>query len=265
MVDVETLVAPLFVPADRPERFAKAADSGADSVILDLEDAVKPDAKEIARQFVTTDFTDLPVLLRINSVASPWHEADLETARKGGFAAVILPKAELPEAVARIVKDLSDIPVIALIETAMGLAAAAEIAASGVCRLAFGSVDYCADLGCQHQREVLLPARHSLVVASRLGGIAAPLDGVTTDVRSEEAWISDAEHARAMGMTGKLCIHPRQTTGVRQAFLPSAAELDWARRVFSAGTGAVLVDGAMVDAPVQAYARQLLQRAGELS
>ncbi|MFT4149802.1 MAG: CoA ester lyase [Paracoccaceae bacterium] len=258
MVSCAALRAPLFVPANRSERFARAAASGADAVILDLEDAVAAEDKETARAALETAFTDLPVIVRINAAGTPWHLADMATVSALRPAAVILPKAE-DAAKAAGIAAASGLPVIALVETAAGLAnARAMAAAAGVVRLAFGSVDFCADLGCAHLREVLLPARTELVLASRLAGIAAPLDGVTVQLDDPALSHDDARHARDLGMTGKLCIHPKQIAPVLRAFAPSQAEIDWARRVLAAGGGAVAVDGGMVDEPVRLRARAIL-------
>lgn len=261
MVTFETLRTLLFVPANRPERFAKAAASGADAIILDLEDAVPVDAKSDARDALATDFTDRPVLLRVNADKTPWHDADVEYARSLPFEAIVLPKAEDPVSVERFAGEVQK-PVIALIESARGLTNARQIAeAKGVVQLAFGSVDFCADLGCAHKRDILLPARFELVVASRLAGIAAPIDGVTVEVRSPEKARDDALHARDLGMGGKLCIHPAQIEPVISAFRPTEDEIAWARKVLSSGDGAVSVDGAMVDEPVRIRARAILASA----
>ncbi len=258
MVDLATIRAPLFVPANRPERFAKAAASGGDAVILDLEDAVAPEAKEAARAALTTDFTDLPVLVRINAHGTPWHEEDVEAVAALAVAAVIVPKAENGASLSAIATAVGR-PVIALIETARGLAEARAIAAAaGVERIAFGSIDFCADLAMAHLREILLPVRFELVLASRLAGIAAPIDGVTVQLGDPEICRDDAAHARALGMSGKLCIHPGQIEPVKRAFAPDEAEIAWARRVLAAGGGAVSVDGAMVDEPVRIRARAIL-------
>lgn len=260
---VTAIRAPIFVPAVRPERFAKAAASGADAVILDLEDAVAVDAKDIARAGLSKDFTTLPVIVRINAHGTFWHDADLAAAAKLKPAAVILPKAEDAAVVEMVAASLAGVPIIALIESARGLAEARAIAkVDGVVRLAFGSVDFCADLACAHLREVLLPARVELVIASRLAGIAAPIDGVTVQLDDASVSQGDAAHARALGMTGKLCIHPGQIAGVRRAFAPAKMETDWARRVIASGGGAVLVDGAMVDEPVRIRARAILAEVG---
>jgi citrate lyase subunit beta/citryl-CoA lyase len=262
---VATIRAPLFVPATRPERFAKAAASGADAVILDLEDAVGLADKDSARAALRTDFTGLEVIVRINGVGTPWHEADVVALRQLSVAAVMLPKSEDPAAVAAVVSALDRRPVIALIETARGLANARAIAAlAGVVRLAFGSIDFCADLGCAQLREVLLPIRLELVLASRIARIAAPIDGVTVQLDDPALTYADAAHARQLGMGGKLCIHPNQITEVVRAFTPTGAEIDWARRVLASAEGAVLVDGQMVDEPVRLRARAILAVARQL-
>ncbi|OSP54210.1 CoA ester lyase [Pseudoruegeria sp. SK021] len=265
MVTVPPLRAPLFVPADRPERFAKAAASGACSVILDLEDAVAPSAKIAARAALTCDFTDLPVVVRINPAGTPWHEADVQAAAALPFAAIMLPKAEDPDAIAQIARRTGR-PILALIESARGLAAARHIAAvPNVTQLVFGSIDFCADLGCAHLRETLRPVRLELVLASRLAGLAAPVDGVTVDLSNLTLTEDDSVHARSLGMRGKLCIHPKQVAAVRKGFAPTQADCDWAKRVLASGEGAVSVDGAMVDEPVRIRARAILADADAIN
>jgi citrate lyase subunit beta / citryl-CoA lyase len=264
---VSHIRAALFVPAHRPDRFAKAAASGADAVILDLEDAVPSDAKAEARAQLTCSFTQLPVIVRINAAGTPWHQADLETVSGISLAAVMVPKAEEPASVASIAAAMGGrAQVIALIESARGLANARAIAAlDNVVRLAFGSIDFCADLGMAHLREALIPTRTELVLASRLAGIAAPLDGVTARFDDPEAARDDALHARTLGMTGKLCIHPGQVEVVTEAFRPTQAELNWAKRVLATGDGAVTLDGEMVDEPVRLRARAILSANGNLT
>ena len=263
MLNIENIVTPLFVPANRPERFGKAAVSGADSIILDLEDAVAGDAKEYARKALTCDFTDLPVIVRINSEGSSWHIEDLQAVRQLPVAAVMLPKAENSQQIRSVFEALGKrIPIIALIETALGVSNARSIAATqGVKRIAFGSVDFCADLGCAHLREVLLPRRSELIMASRLAGIAAPIDGVTTALDDLNICFEDSVHAKNLGFTGKLCIHPKQVGEVKRAFLPSKAEIIWAEKIVLSGDGAISVDGEMVDEPVRIHARAILARA----
>jgi citrate lyase subunit beta/citryl-CoA lyase len=151
----------------------------------------------------------------------------------------------------------------ALIESARGLVAARAIALASA-RLAFGSIDFAADLGCAHGREALLAARLELVIASRLAGIAPPIDGVTDAVRDPDQVRADATHAAALGFGGKLLIHPAQIAPARAGFQPNAEEIAWAERVLAAGDGAVTVDGALVDAPVRIRAKQIRRRAGAI-
>lgn len=250
--------APLFVPGNRPERFAKAALSGADAVILDLEDAVPAAAKDVARAGLTTTFTELPVVVRVNASGTPWHDADVAVAASLNVAAIMLPKSERIEDLARIAAQR---PVIALVETVAGVAGARALAASGhVTRLAFGSVDYAADLGCDHVSEALAAARAEIVFASRLARLLPPLDGVTTELKDYAATEDDARRAAMLGFGGKLAIHPRQVEGICAAFRPDPEQVEWAQRVLAGGEGAVSVDGAMVDEPVRNRARNILAR-----
>lgn len=252
----------LFVPANRPERFEKAARAGADAVIFDLEDAVAADAKDAARAALSSGFTSAPVVVRVNGLGTPWHVADMAALADGGFAAVMVPKAEATTAFAALC-ETAPIPVIALVETARGLADARQLArTTNVARLAFGSIDYCADLGCAHTRDALLAARSELVLASRLAGLAPPVDGVTTAIDDVHAIPGDARYARDLGFGGKLAIHPRQIAAIRDGFAPDDAEVAWAHKVLASGDGAAAVDGAMVDEPVRIRARAILGRLG---
>ncbi len=257
--------APLFVPADRPDRIAKAAGTRADAVICDLEDAVAADAKAAARDGLVLPTDGPAMIVRINAAGTSWHAADVDKVRRLEPAAVMLPKCETATIVAEVVSALGGCPVIALIESGLGLANAREIArVPGIRCLAFGSIDYAADLNCSHLREILLPARHELVIASRAAGLSAPLDGVTTQIDDDAAVQSDAAHARSIGMGGKMTIHPKQTEHVLRAFAPDAAQISWARRVLQAPDGASRIDGEMVDAPVRARARAICAEADRL-
>ena len=253
----------LFVPASRPERFAKAAASGAAMVILDLEDAVAPAAKDAARADLVSRLAGTRCCWRINAINSPWHVQDLARLVENPPEAVMLPKASAGPAFDAFCNALPGVPIIALVESAEGLATARMLAAHpAVMQLAFGSLDYCVDLDAAHTPPVLDPARCELVLASRLAGIAAPADGVTTAVDAPDQILAEAHHARALGMGAKLTIHPTQTAPVTSAFLPTGAEIDQARRILTAADGVDVVDGRMVDAPVKARARRLLALAG---
>jgi citrate lyase subunit beta / citryl-CoA lyase len=257
----------LFVPATRPERFAKAHASGADAVVVDLEDAVAPDDKAAAREALAAALDPArPVVVRINAAGTRWFDEDLELCAHPGVAAVMLPKAEGIDAACAVVeRTLRD--VLALVETAAGIETARAIArVPGVVRLAFGSLDLKADLGVEGDDDELLAFRSELVLASRLGGLAAPVDGVCTAIGDAQRLRAETVRARRLGFGAKLCIHPSQPTEVNAAFAPDAAELDWARRVvegFRAARGGVfLLDGRMIDAPVHRRALTLLGRAG---
>jgi citrate lyase subunit beta/citryl-CoA lyase len=259
-----THVTPLFVPADRPERFAKAASSGADAVIIDLEDAVGADAKDQARSALRRQGVlpeDVDIFVRVNAQGSVWHEDDIAALSGLRIAGIMLPKSEHAAAIETLHRA-TGFSVMALVESARGIAACRDIArAAGVARLAFGSIDYAADLGMAHSRETLLAARAEIVLASRLAGLPAPVDGVTMAIDDDELTADDARYAAALGFGGKMCIHPQQIAAARRGLAPSAAEMAWARRVLAAPeSGAVSVDGMMVDAPVRLRARNILSR-----
>ncbi|WP_371329013.1 CoA ester lyase [Polaromonas sp. AER18D-145] len=261
----------LFVPADRPERFVKARASGADAVIVDLEDAVAPEAKARARDALALALDESgPLVVRINAAGSPWFEDDLKLCRHPGVAAVMLPKAEGIDAVCTVVETTFK-DVLPIIESARGLHEMDNIArVPGVVRLAFGSVDLALDLGIDCAPDgaetELLAFRSQVVLASRLAGLAAPVDGVSTAIDDLQRLQADAERARRLGFGAKLCIHPKQLAIVQAVFTPTPERIDWARRICkafaSAGGAAVAVDGQMVDLPVVQRARAVLRDAG---
>jgi citrate lyase subunit beta/citryl-CoA lyase len=256
-------VAPLFVPGNRPERFQKAAASGADAIIIDLEDAVEPDAKVFARDALRADFANVPILVRVNSSGSIWHADDVAAVSALPFAGIVIPKAEASDAVWAICKQLERRrDIVALVETATGIADCVKIAeTTAIGRIAFGSIDFCADVGCAHERDALLAARSALVLASRIAGKLAPLDGVTTSIDDDTLVERDARYACGLGFGGKLCIHPRQVRSAFAGFMPEASEIAWARTILTMGGGARAIGGHMVDEPVRIRARSILSRA----
>lgn len=252
----------LFVPADRPERFAKAAASSADLVMLDLEDAVAPDAKTSARDHAVTWLAEHAGGVRINAAGTPWHADDV-AAVAAHPCVVMVAKAESPEALADLAARLAPgSAVLALVETAAGVAQAVAVAAApGVGRLAFGSYDLAAELGVSpDDREAMAWSRGALVVASAAAGLPAPFDGVTGDIRDDDRLRDDVHAAARVGLSAKLCIHPRQVPVVHEVLAPSAAEVAWAEKVMAAAAdgGVSVVDGRMVDKPVVERARRLL-------
>ena len=257
----------LFVPADRPDRFAKALSAGADRVILDLEDAVRPDAKETARDAIRkADLDWQRIVIRVNPATGSAFAADLELLAAVPVAAVLLPKAERVEDIAAARSaSTREVEILPQVETAIGLDCLdALLTAPGVERVAFGHLDYALDIGSKPEPEALSFARQHLVWRSRVADRSAPVDSVTPDL-SEDAISSDARNASALGFGGKLLIHPKQVEPCRSAFAPSPDELEWARRVVAAvdrgGAGAVSLDGRMIDKPVEDAARRILSRA----
>jgi citrate lyase subunit beta / citryl-CoA lyase len=266
-VDVRAARTFLFVPGHRPERFAKATAAGADAVLLDLEDAVAESAKDDARAHVEEWLRNGGAgAVRINAVGTPWHSADLAMVALLGCP-VVVPKADDPAALDAVrVRLRPGVELIPLIETARGVAQAADVCAvPGVARPAFGSVDLATELGIAPDDQLALTTARSLVVlGAATAGVAAPIDGVTTALDDESVLVDDVRHGLRLGLTGKLCIHPRQIQPVHTTLAPSPDEVAWARRVIEASTdgAAVAVDGQMVDRPVVERARRLLSRAG---
>ena len=256
----------LFVPANRPERYAKALACGADAVIVDLEDAVAPADKLLARQALLQTKASLDaaqrgrLLVRINAAGTPWHADDLAALRALcalGVAGVMLSKAESPAVLAGVAAASGPAcALVPLIESVAGLDALDALAACPqVLRLAFGHLDFQADAGlaCGLDEAELVPVRLARVLASRRAGLAAPVDGISPGTQDTAQLGLDAARSRRGGFGGKLCIHPAQAAPVNAAFAPSAPELDWARRVqaafAAAGGGVFSLDGRMVDAP----------------
>ena len=258
----------LFVPGDRPERFAKAQASGAGLVVIDLEDAVAPSNKDAARAAIAAHG---PVAagsfaVRINAADTPWFDQDLALCREVGAAAVMIPKAESVESLAHAARRVPGAALLPLVETARGIAGAQQLAAGPeVQRLVFGSIDFQLDAGIEGDGEELLYFRSQLVLASALARIAAPVDGVCTALDDLEQVGAQTRRARRLGFGAKLCIHPRQVPVVNEAFAPTTAQLEWARRVLAgaeaARGGAVRVDGKMIDRPVILQAQALLAAA----
>ncbi|WPB58820.1 CoA ester lyase [Xylophilus sp. GOD-11R] len=266
----------LFVPADRPERHAKALASGADRVILDLEDAVGSPAKEDARKALADRFAafDPPqrsrLIVRINGEGTPWFDEDLDLIARlaaQGLGALVLPKAESDVCLLAVARACPGLPLLPQIESGAGLDALDAIArAPGVVRLCLGHLDLENDLGIHSGIEQfeIAPARWDIVRASRRASLAPAIDSITADIHDTGLVRRDAERALRMGFGAKLCIHPTQIAAVHRAFMPSEQQQDWARRVLEAadtnGGAACTVDGRMVDLPVIATARRLMAR-----
>ncbi|MDE8670711.1 CoA ester lyase [Pseudarthrobacter sp. H3Y2-7] len=259
----------LFVPGDRPERYAKAAASGADVIIVDLEDAVAPDAKAAARAAALEGLAaGTRALVRVNAPGTPEFDDDVAALTGPGspdaLLGLVLPKVEDASLLRDVASVLGpDRALVALIESARGVRDVDSITAGAHCtRLAFGAIDFSLDCRSSTNAAVLAPVRSRLVVASRAVGLAAPLDTPTPDFRDASVVESEARLGHSFGFGGKLCIHPAQVAPVHAAFSPTVEEVAWALRVVeinvASGGAAAQLDGQMVDAPVVARAEAIL-------
>ena len=256
----------LFCPADRPDRYAKAL-AAADTVILDLEDGVGADAKDKARAALAASSLEPErVIVRINAAGTPEHAADLDALRGTRYRMIMLPKAE---DVAQL-DVLGDWQVVALAETPLGVVNAAKIAAApNVIALMWGAEDLIATLRGRtsrfpdgRYRQVALHARSAVLLAAASHGLPA-IDSVYIDIPDLDGLAAEAEDAAASGFALKACIHPSQVPVVRAAFRADEAQVAWARRVLAAAgdagsSGAVTVDGQMIDAPLIRQAEAIL-------
>jgi (S)-citramalyl-CoA lyase len=257
----------LFVPGSRPERVLKALGSGADAICIDLEDAVPPMQKNEARAVAFAVLGGMPpgpvrVGVRINDPATAWGEADLAAMPQGRRPDFIMtPKAD-DASVAGLLGRIGGLPLWPLVETAQGLRDAWAICARpGVEGVLFGAFDYVASLGCEMSWEALLHARSQLAAARALCDIQL-LDSPEGDVADDDGLKASSARARALGFTGRACIHPRQVPVVNEVYTPDAAQVAHARRIleaFERDPGAALLDGKLVEAPVALRARRLLQ------
>jgi len=270
----------LFAPAVRPDFIAKLPERGADGVVIDCEDATPPNAKVEARENARRLAPEIAgggllVFVRINPVSTGWFEEDVTLGLCEELAGVVLPKLDRLEQLVAIEDALSraglrDLPVLAGIETALGVADARELLAHPrVAAAYFGAEDFIADMGgvrTEGSQEVLY-ARSQVALAGRLAGVPT-LDQVVVDFRNDDAFEREVREARALGYRGKLCIHPAQVAIANAGFLPSADEVDHATRLLAAydrasasGLAAIDFEGQMVDEPLAARARQILAAA----
>lgn len=259
----------LFCPADRPDRYAKAA-AAADVVIIDLEDAVAGPDKPAARTALAAAAAELDpttTVVRVNAAGTADHTADLEMLAGTSIDTIMLPKAADPATV----EALADYAVIGLIETPAGALAVEPVAAtSNLVGLMWGAEDLVAGIGGTGSRgpgggyrDVARHVRSTVLLAAAAHGKWA-LDAVHVDIGDLDGLRAEAEDAVGSGFTGTVCIHPSQTAVVRAAYRPTDAEIDRARRLLAAAEGAAGVfafDGAMVDAPVLRHAEAVLRRA----
>lgn len=270
----------LFVPGYRPDRFGKALAAGADAVCIDLEDAVPPQRKVVAREAAVRFLAERPaegprnetdpphLIIRINDPETELGRADAEALR--GIRqpdAFMIPKVRTAGGVRRAARRLRDgAPLFALIETALGLENAADIgqASPAVAGLVFGGFDLAIELRADPSWEPLLYARSRVVHAAALSGLDA-IDMPSVDFGEMSGLREEAGRVRLLGFAGKMAIHPAQLPVIHEVFTPSELEVERARRILDAdreaGGGAVALEGSMVDRPVAEVARRVLARA----
>ena len=263
--DLSAVRSVLFLPASNPRAIAKARGSAADLVILDLEDAVRRDDKASARKAAVEAVAGewpMPVAIRLNGVGTEWHSLDVDAAARSKAQFVVLPRATSAH-LAREVREAVAKPLLAMIETAAGVLAAATIAGE-VAALIAGTNDLTADLRLPQDagREPLQVSLQTIVLAARAAGIPA-FDGVFNNLKDLDGFTTEAEAGRRLGFDGKSLIHPDQIALCNRAFSPREEEIEQAQRLVDAFSGgAERFDDEMIERMHVEAAQRLLQRAG---
>lgn len=269
----------LFTPGTRPERFAKASASGADGIIIDWEDAVPVTEKDCVRadtiawlrQHGRVGQPPFVTALRVNDLRSAHGRADLDALNAAALRVdvVVLPKVESAAEVHLAARKLFGEPrLVCLIETVLGVRFAAEIAAASpqVAALAFGGFDLSAETGGEPTWDALLWPRTQVVHAAAAAGVLA-IDQPFIALEDEAGLATECARVRALGFAGKLAIHPKQCAPIKAAFLPTAAQVERAKRIvteFEAAKGHVAaIDGQMIDVPMYRSAQRVLARAAD--
>ncbi len=272
----------LYVPADNPRALRKARTLPADALILDLEDAVAPSAKETARrqaeEALAEGFGAREVILRINASDTGWHAADLDLVRRARPDAVLLPKVAGPEDLRRLAGELGDVPsaIWAMIETPAAVLEAPDIAACAeelpLRALVMGTNDLVRETGISIERErmALVPWLMTCVAAARAAGIAV-IDGVFNEIGNDEGFRAECRQGRMLGMDGKTLIHPSQIGPANAVFAPTEEEIREAEAVVAAFSrpenadcGVIRLNGRMVERLHLEMARALLERVGRM-
>ncbi|WP_230661093.1 HpcH/HpaI aldolase/citrate lyase family protein [Psychrobacter sp. I-STPA10] len=263
----------LFVPASKIERVPKAFASGAGAVIVDLEDAVamaeKPQARQALLDYYQSDANDKyqPVWVRINQADSDEFAKDIELCQQmPNLAGIILPKAEHKHDIEQ-VHNRTKLPMIALVESALGLHQLDDMAqATGLVAFSYGFLDLCNDVGVQvdtPSAEIFAnQVRYQLLITSKVHGLSAPIDTIYPDFNDADGLASRVQLWSQMGLSGMLCIHPKQVAVVQEALAPTQTELDFAKKVVDeyqhSGKAVFQIEGQMVDMPVIKRCQQLL-------
>jgi citrate lyase subunit beta/citryl-CoA lyase len=279
----------LFVPGHRARFYEKLAEFRPDAVIVDLEDAVPPTEKPLARSMVHERlggplFANLQVFVRVNAVDSPFFRDDVQGVVAAGLDGIFLPKAStadqlheanmlLAQSELRVGLTMGTVKIVPIVETVRGVLNARELATASprVTALAFGAEDFSLDLGVERTRdgvETRYPRAQVALAAHDAGRLA--IDTPWTAIDDEDGLIRETQEGRQLGYVAKQAIHPSQIPLIHQVFTPTADEVTWARRVVEAndeaigrGIGAINLDGKLIDVPMVERARRVLERAGE--
>jgi citrate lyase subunit beta/citryl-CoA lyase len=275
----------LYMPGSNPRALEKARGLPADGLILDLEDAVAPDAKKSARTIVAAalaqgGYGGREIVLRVNAIDTPWGHADLAAAAPMPIDAVLLPKVESAERVRLTVSLLDalgapeELSVWCMLETPLGILNAREIAAAGprLATLVLGTSDLTKDLHALATRDrlPLLTSLSLAILAARAFGLTI-LDGVHLDLTDQEGFVASCRQGRELGFDGKTLIHPKQIDAANAAFAPTQQEIEWSRRVIAAhgeavaaGKGVVLLEGRLIENLHVENARRLVALADQI-
>jgi citrate lyase subunit beta / citryl-CoA lyase len=276
----------LYIPGSNPRALEKARALAADGLIIDLEDAVAPDAKESARAIVTAalvkgSYPARELVLRVNAIDTPWGHADLAAAATMPIDAVLVPKVESSERVALAISLLDALraperlAIWCMLETPRAILYAREIASASprLAALVLGTSDLTKELQALATRDrlPLITALSLAVLAARAQGLAI-LDGVHLDLEDDEGLVASCRQGRELGFDGKTLIHPKQIAAANAAFAPTQDEIEWSRRIIaahaeavSAGKGVALVDGRLIENLHVENARRLLTLADEIA
>lgn len=264
-VDLFAVRSILFLPASNPRAIEKAREAGSDLVVLDLEDAVKPVDKVSARNAALAAVASewrMPVAIRVNGVGTEWHSVDLDAVARSKADLVVIPRAISAHLVHGVAEAVNK-PALAMIETAAGVLAAAEIAGVAAGLIA-GTNDLRSDLRLplDASREPISTSLQLIVLAARAGGVPA-FDGVFNGLEDAEGFLREAEDGRRLGFDGKSLIHPNQIEPCHRVFAPSAAEIERAQALVEAFNGGAERFGTeMIERMHVEAAQRLLERAG---
>lgn len=280
----------LFTPGNHPRKVAKVFGTGADAVILDLEDAVANDEKVATRDAINAALAtprQCLAYVRINGIETEWWQDDVESVVSAALDGVVVPKVESADTLLAVDAAISaaekaaglepgSVDLMPIIETGTGVERATEFAGAvtRVRRLAFGGGDYTLDLDLQWNADeaTLAYARSKLTHVSRVAGLEPPIDTVVLQIKDDERFLASARNGRAFGFAGKLCIYPQQVPLTHDVFTPSTEEIDHAQRVVAAfeaaeaaGSASIQLDGYFIDYPIVYKAERILAQAARIA